>query len=232
MTPRGVMVRAVVVGDPSAASELDRELRTRLVGVGVANPRISVWAVPEAALVSALAHRVDELPPPVTPEPAPATAHRYSSELAKQLRAVWPKSGTGSLLAAWLDLERPTHVHVVHLGAPLGAAGVQLLARALDPAAGALEIAEDALVPAEADAGAGARWLPAALALAARARAFDSVHLCVILAAPGRRADPVNGVVHDAMTAALEGRDATVMEGDRWSIVPQLEACPPSTAAR
>lgn len=145
---RGVIVRAVVVGDPSAASELDRELRTRLVGVGVANPRISVWAVPDAALVSALAHRVDELPPPVTPEPAPATAHRYSSELAKQLRAVWPKSGTGSLLAAWLDLERPTHVHVVHLGAPLGAAGVQLLARALDPAAGALEIAEDALVPA------------------------------------------------------------------------------------
>lgn len=54
----------------------------------------------------------------------------------------------------------------------------------------------------------------------------------MILAAPGRRADPVNGVVHDAMTAALEGRDATVMEGDRWSIVPQLEACPPSTAAR
>lgn len=223
---RGVSVRAVVVGDPSTASELDRELRTRLAGVGAANPRISVWAVPDAGMVSALAHRVDELPPPVTPEPAPATAHRYSSELARQIRDVWPQSGTGALLAAWLDLERPTHVHVAHLGAPLGAAGVQLLARALAPAAGAIEIAEDPLVPVEADAGAGARWLPAALALVARTRAFEAIHLCVTLAAPGRRADPVTAVVHDAMTATIEGRDATLVEGTRWSVVPQLEPCP------
>ena len=43
------------------------------------------------------------------------------------------------------------------------------------------------------------------------------------LAAPGRRADPVIAVVRAAMTATLEGRDATLLEGTRWSVVPQLE---------
>ncbi|HSD88131.1 MAG TPA: DUF389 domain-containing protein, partial [Kofleriaceae bacterium] len=67
-TTRGVSLRVVVVGDGQTADELARRIRVRLASLGVANPALTVWAVPEAASVSALAHRLDELPPPRLPE--------------------------------------------------------------------------------------------------------------------------------------------------------------------
>lgn len=230
----GVVVRAVVVGDARTASELDRELRDRLAKLDVDEPRISIWAVPDAASVSALAHRVDEIPPPVAPEPAPVMAHRYSSEVAKELRAVWPSSGVGAVVGISLDLDRPTHVRVTHRGDPLGVAGVQLLAHALEPTAGRLEIDEDALQPVEAAAADGMRWLPSAFDLVRRARRVKDLHLCVTLAQPPasrRGAAPSEiGLVRDAFKQVIEGAEFAVSDGDRWHIVAQREPCAPSTA--
>lgn len=184
--------------------------------------------------MSALAHRVDELPPPVAPEPSPVTAHRYSSELAKDLRAVWPSSGVGTVVGISLDLDRPTHVRVTHLGDPLGVAGIQLLAHALEPTAGQLEIDEDALGSVEAAAADGMRWLPAAFDLVRRARRAKDLHLCVTLAqppAPRRGVAPGEiAFVRDAFKQVIEGVEFAVSDGDRWRIVAQREPCASPTA--
>lgn len=148
-TASAIILRVVVVGNAHTASELERHLKDRLARLDVAAPRISIWAVPDAASVTALSHRLDEMPPPVVPEPAPQMAHRYSAELATAIRAVWPSYATGELVDLWMDLDRPDHVRLTHLGAPIGPAGVQLLARTLEPAMGKLEIVENAMLPIE-----------------------------------------------------------------------------------
>ncbi|MGE5184506.1 MAG: DUF389 domain-containing protein, partial [Acidobacteriota bacterium] len=54
-----VELRVFVVGDPDSASRLRDELRSGLAAAGIAAPQIAVYAVPEAASLSALARRVD-----------------------------------------------------------------------------------------------------------------------------------------------------------------------------
>jgi uncharacterized hydrophobic protein (TIGR00271 family) len=232
-TASAVVLRAVVVGDARTASELEKELRRRLAVLAVESPRIAVWAVPDAAAVSALSHRVDELPPPTVAEPAPKVARRYSSEVAATLRSAWPESGTGALLGLQLDLDRPEHIRVVHLGVPLGAAGVQLLARAVEPTTGPLQIDEDVLSPIEAPPGDGAPWLARAADLVARARLVPGLHLCVSLvpapAGAGRTAPIASSVVaiRGAAEQLLSGI-ADITEGERWRIAPSLDGCAPA----
>jgi len=62
-----VTVRVVLVGDAHAASALDAEIRSALTALDVDTPRVSVWGVPDAAAMSALTRRIDEIPPPPTP---------------------------------------------------------------------------------------------------------------------------------------------------------------------
>jgi hypothetical protein len=244
-TASGINLRAVVVGDAQTANELAQEARGRLASLHVESPRVSVWAVPEAASLSALARRIDEIPPPLVPEPMPATVHRYSTEVSKVLRDTWPKSGTGEIVGVWLDLDRADRVRVVHLGAPIGVAGTQLLAQALEPAAGKLEIEEDALVPVEAALGDEVSWLPRALDLIRRAREAH-LHLCVTLARaadvkpaePGARppapAGPSDASIIRTVIGALSDDPANlrVLEGDRWSVVPSRSPCPEAAPDR
>jgi hypothetical protein len=226
-----VAVRVVIVGDARTANELDRELRDRLAGLDVREPRISVWAVPDSAAMSALARRIDEIPPPPTPEPVPRTVHRYSADLAKVVREAWPTRGTGDLLEVWLDLEQPDHLHVLHLGAPLGASGTELLAHAVEPVAGKLAIEEEALLPVEAAIADGMRWIPEATALIQRARHAPHLHLCVTLArAPAARqratVSAEVAAVRTAMLAFVASISAvTVRDGEGWSVVASTAAC-------
>jgi hypothetical protein len=234
-TASGVTLRAVVVGDSHTASELDQEVRRRLASLGVEDPRVSVWAVPDAASLSALVRRVDEIPPPPVPEPMPATVHRYSTEVSKLLREAWPGAVTGELVGVWLDLDRADRVRVVHLGAPIGAAGTQLLARVLEPAAGRLEIEEDALSPVEAEARDAIAWLPRALDLIRRARA-SGLRLCITLVRapdakspakpPAPAASPESLTARAVMRRLSEGAgDLSVRDGDRWIVAPSRSEC-------
>jgi uncharacterized hydrophobic protein (TIGR00271 family) len=233
-TASGVTLRAVVVGDAHAASELDQEVRRRLAHRGVESPRVSVWAVPDAASVSALARRLDEIPPPLVPEPMPRTVHRYSTEVSKLLRDAWPEAGTGEVVGVWLDLDHADRVKVAHLGAPIGVAGTQLLARALEPVAGHLEIEEDALVPVEAEPADALAWLAGALDLIRRARAAR-LPLCVTLVrAPDPKAkkpaEPPDPPGADAVRTVIRrlgdgAADLAVTEGERWSVVPSRSGC-------
>ncbi|MEO8548758.1 MAG: DUF389 domain-containing protein [Kofleriaceae bacterium] len=230
-TASAVIVRVVIVGDAHAASELDGALRTRLLALGVAAPHISVWAVPDAAAMSALTRRIDEIPPPLEPEPVARTVHRYTSEVAKLVRAAWPASGTGALVEVSLDLDRPDRVRVVHLGEPLGTSGLLLLAKALAPGAGDLEIEEDALRSIEAPAPDGARWLPVALSLVERARLVAGLHICVTVVEPPaktkRGAPPTDAAtIAAAVRTALAGAtDVTIEDADHWSASVDVLPC-------
>lgn len=229
-TTSAVILRAVVVGDAQTASDLETELRRRLGHLDVDKPRISVWAVPDASAISDLSHRVDELPPPVSAEPATKVAHRYSTEVASILREAWPKVGTGALVGISLDLDRPERVRVTHLGAPLGAAGTQLLARAIEARTGHLEIEEDALESIEAPPDEGARWLAAAAELVARARRAPDLRLCVSLVVapvPPRRGAAVASniaLIRSAAQQLLSGA-VELRDGERWQIAPSLDGC-------
>jgi uncharacterized hydrophobic protein (TIGR00271 family) len=226
-----VVIRVVIVGDGRSAGELDHELRERLAALEVQDPRISVWAVPDAAAMSALARRLDEIPPPAPPEPVPRSVHRYSAELAKVIREAWPTSGTGELIEVSLDLERPDHVHLLHLGEPLGASGRQLLARALEPIAGELVIEEEALSPVDAVIADGMRWIPNAISLIQRARHAPSVHICVTLArAPPAKqragAHPEVASVRAAMLAFVTPiSTVAVRDGESWSVIVSTASC-------
>ncbi len=241
----GVVVRAIVVGDTHTATELDRVVRDKLGELDVRSPRISVWSVPDSASLSALAHRVDEIPPPALPEPAPATIHRVTGDLAAAIRAAWPKAGTGEVVAISLDLDHPDRIRIVHLGTPIGAVGSELLATAIAAIAGPVTITEDALVPVEDEPAAATHWFPLAVELVTRARAVG-LHACATVPRPpattgsnGLRAigggsalapeAPVIEVVRAAILAML-GPDA-VAPGDHWSLIASRDPCAAGTPA-
>lgn len=163
----------------------------------------------------------------------PATVHRYSTEVSKLLRDAWPGAGTGELIGVWLDLDRADRVRVVHLGAPIGAAGTQLLARVLEPAVGRLEIEEDALSPVEAESRDAIAWLPRALDLIRRARAVG-LRACITLvrapdakpAAAAAAASPDTSTVRAVIRRLSEGAgDLSVIDGDHWVVAPSRSGC-------
>ena len=228
-TSSGVVLRVVVVGDGHTASLLEKELRERLATLDVPDPKLSVWAVPDAASVSALATRIDAIPAPLVPEPTPRAARRYTSDVVGAIRAAWPKSGTGELVGISHDLDDPLKIRLVHLGEPIGVAGLQLLARAV-VVVDSLELEEDALLPVEAPAMDGQRWLPRALDLIARARRVPGIQLCITIPAetpPERK--PVrpteSSVVRTAIVTMLPETPVPTVAGEVWRIVPQRSPC-------
>ncbi|MEJ7596620.1 MAG: hypothetical protein WKG01_01820 [Kofleriaceae bacterium] len=235
--PSGVVVRVVIIGKAEAAQQLDKELRDTLIRFGEAEPRLSVWAVPDAKSLGALATRLDQLPPPVAVEPVRDLAHHTPTEVLELVQAAWPRRGTGPLLSAWMGAGTPLPLHVAHLGAPLGEAGRELLQHALAPDE-LIVVVETALEPVEAPAPDGIRWIARALSVAAVARTLPGVSVCVVVPAPPEvpttTAPRKPAVVEDHSTAIVRSivdatftaaPGVTVTRGDRWSLVPILGTC-------
>lgn len=233
----GVAVRVVIIGDSRAAQQLDKQLREALVRLGEAEPRLSVWAVPDAKSLGALATRINELPPPVVAEPIRDLAHHTPAELAELVQRVWPKHGTGALVAVWIEAGTPLRVQVVHLGAPLGESGRELLQHALAPDEEIL-VVEAALQGVDAAAPDGVDWLARALRTAELARPVPGVSLCIVVVAPPEipsvakpRKPPVVenpniAAVRDTIERTFEAvPSVTITRGDRWSLIPVLGAC-------
>jgi uncharacterized hydrophobic protein (TIGR00271 family) len=235
---RGVSLRVIVVGDAATTKALSNRLREHLVTLGVGSPDIAVWAVPEAAAVSALAQRLDDLPPPPQPEPRSVVGRGYSADVAREVRAAWP-SQSGALVDVSLDVAHPDHLRVIHLGQPLGPAALHLLSRAIEPAVDHFEIDEEAFEPVEASADAGIQWLPAALGLLDRIEHVPGLHACFTMPAspppPARPAksrpievDPITPV-RNAIIARVPSD--SIVDGDRWRIAPSLAGCSVPAAA-
>ncbi|MEO7731376.1 MAG: DUF389 domain-containing protein, partial [Kofleriaceae bacterium] len=235
----GAIVRVVIVGDALAASELDGELRSILVRRGEATPRLSVWAVPDAKALGALANRIDDLPPPAVAAPPPRDiSERSPAEVSELVTKTWPSRGTGTPVATWLQAGSPPQLHVVHLGPALGEAGRELLAATLSPSRSVVLI-EESLDPIEAPVADGLSWAAQAFAMAERARARTGVVVCVVVPAPPqppavpRPRAPVIAEAAEVVTlrtlverafAAQPG--VMITRGDRWSLTPTLGTCP------
>lgn len=236
----GVAVRVVIIGDSRAAQQLDKQLREALGRLGEPELRLSVWAVPDARSLGALATRLDQLPPPVIAEPIRDLAHHTPAELVELAQRVWPTHGTGALVSAWMEAGTPLRVHVVHLGAPLGESGRELLQHALAPEEEIL-VVETALDVVEAAAADGVTWLARALTTAERARPAPGVSLCIVVVAPPEVAtvqkprkppvieDPNNTAARDTIERTFRGvPNVTITYGDHWSLTPVLGPCAPT----
>lgn len=238
----GVIVRVVIVGDGPAASELDRELRAILLRHREPTPRLSVWAVPDAKALGALATRIDDLPPPVVAAPSRDITERSPAELHELVTGAWPVHGTGTPVATWMQAGSPPQLHVVHLGPALGEAGSELLAASLSPGRPVVVI-EDSLDPIEAPIADGMAWAARAFAMAERARGRTGVVVCVVVPAPPapaippRRRAPALAEAAEVTTLRMLVERAlaaqpgvTITPGDRWSLAPMLGTCPPPPA--
>jgi hypothetical protein len=191
--------------------------------------------------VGALTRRLDALPPPRVEEPPRILADRPVRDIASAITAAWPTSSAGELVAMWVASAEPLRIRVVHLGAPVGSAGMHLLATAIAPTE-KLAIEEDALAPAEAPSVEAARWLPLAFSLVDRAARHD-LWVCITTPAPPEPdearpkpdkarpkskpvEDPTIAEVRKLIEAHVADRPKVVLGvSDRWSIVAKRVAC-------
>ena len=230
---RPITLRVVVVGEPASARRLEEHLRAELAAVGEPAAAVSVWAVPDARAVSALAARLDDVPAvvPVAPPPPPPAP---PPSLEARIRAAWPASRGGQLLSVWTSEGTPPRVRISHLGPALGPAACEILAAAVAVGEPPI-IEEDALGVIEHDASDTGAWAQRAVAALGRASELAHVNYCVSMppVRPSRRRnDPADALVRAAVTrAAAEATNVHVMAADRWRIVPQLEPCTPPAAA-
>jgi len=238
MGANGVVVRVVVVGDSQAAQELDTELRATLKRLGEPEARLSVWAVPDAKSMGALAMRLDDLPPPVVAEPVRDLAHHTPGEVLELVRHAWPKRGTGALVSAWMVDGTPLQIHVVHFGPPIGDLGLELLQRAVATTEPVV-VVETAVESVDAPEAEAVTWVARALRMAEVARRLPGVALCITVPAPPPPPDSVRKrpiveaasttVVRDIVDAAfVHVPNAIVSRGDHWSLSPVLGACTPT----
>ncbi|MEP6860831.1 MAG: DUF389 domain-containing protein [Deltaproteobacteria bacterium] len=230
----GATVRVVIVGDAVAARLLDEELRQILVRNGEAEPRLSVWAVPDARALGALATKIDDLPPPVVAEPVKPMATRSPAEIAAAVAKAWPEHGAGERVATWLEAGSPTTIRVAHFAPQLGEAGRDLLAAAIAPEKSVV-VVEDVLDTVDAARADAMDWASRALPMVELARGLPGIVACVVVPAPplpaAPRAKPTTepaevGTIRELVTLTLSTWPAaTIAQGDRWTLVLQRAPC-------
>jgi uncharacterized hydrophobic protein (TIGR00271 family) len=230
-----VSLRLITIGGATEVDALRRDLESRISSVAHVKPKVEIVAVPDAdALRVAAAREV------VAPQPAPEPPLPHARRLvAEGLAVQWPSSAAGPLARWALELAgESVRVEVVHVGAPLGAAGEALLASDLsarldtkvtihDVAISALPIVADSLDT----------FVVMAAQQAAVAASVEGVYAC--LRAP--RATPAGGdasidaseadaaldLAHSPLfaLAAAKGR-LEISEGDRFELRLSLHPCP------
>lgn len=219
---RPITLRVVVVGDPTAARAMEQRLRTELANLGEPGAAVAVWAVSDATSVSALSAKLDDVPAVIPPPPEPTPS------LEQRIRDAWPAQTAGPILALW-TAEGPARARVSHLGPEIGPVAREILATSVGDGT-AVAIEEQALATTEPGPGGVTEWLPRGLAMLSVARDFPGVRFCVSRPAPatGKRAkvDPAGDLARSLLDEeGAKHPNVTVSNGDRWTIVPQLEAC-------
>lgn len=247
-----VAVRLVVVADGTEAARLKEELLTRIAAAAGVVPSLELISVPDFATLQALASSWSHT---VRPDmPSPVDLVRLRQKLSEGLRESWPQAAAGALLSWKIDLSTkgtPT-VETLHLGAPLGAAGVSLLSQVLSVQLGSSVEVVDLPLPAEARILASDEaevWVAALTAIVEIARTNQTVFLQVQMPAEaeseplqvsGRSGrieprtpvaagrDPVRARLERIVRAELSRlpeAQVCVGVGPKWSVRPMLEPC-------
>lgn len=239
---RAVRVRLVIVGSPERAAGLERQLSGRITSELGATPTVSVVAVPDVETMRQVAHAMRPVPEEPPPLPGVRLAE-VSTQVGQALRSAWPAEAAGELLRWRLDLTDAgsPRVELIHLGPPLGAAGEQLLRRALGERLGTPVRVRDVALSAEWGASESPPDMPWWLALSQALQAtreVEGLHVCVEtppqaeVPVATRRAVPASVVREQAahheaqerLARVTEGR-AGVLAGTRWNIRLQREPC-------
>lgn len=232
-----VEVVLVVVGEAAEASAARARLDAEIRQVSGVAPVIDVLAVPDATAFAGLEstlrapHIVAATAPPPPPPPSPDEMLDASRTRIREIvQALWPSGAAGNAVAVELGTleSTPLHVRVVHLGTPLGRAGVEGLERAIAAELGRQIELDDVDVPSsELTLERGRLALVAAVARGVRATAHVE-GVCVRVTrpdapapAPGPRArattlDAELGVALDAELA--QHPRVTQSAGSAWSV--------------
>ncbi|MEZ4364310.1 MAG: DUF389 domain-containing protein [Kofleriaceae bacterium] len=219
-----------------ARARLDAELRA---AAGVA-PRIEVLAVPDANAFAGLESTLLKpavvetvAPPPPAPDVQLATGYQPIRALVE---ARWPATSAGAVLALEVSAAEagPLQLRIVHLGAPVGASGVEALRLALSAElARPVEIADVAIPLAPLTRERGDLQFVAALADALRASSgVPGVRACVTRPEPPPRRRP--SVADAELARALDGvlapySNVDRLVGDAWTVRFVLGACRDAT---
>lgn len=231
----GVSVRLLTIGRAEDAAKLEGELRERIAAAAGVVPQVDVTAVPDATALEQVAAIAKTARPPVEAAHKEPDLSLLREALSGTLARVWPAEA-GALLRFRVELpedEAPI-VEVVHLGAPLGAAGATLLAQDLGREIGAKLAVRDVAIDAgavTAEPEGGIAWLGRAVALAVQIEAEDGLRLCVEVPAPpkgrpvSKDAEAVVAAIH-ALPAARAGR-VEFREGKQgYRAIATANACP------
>jgi uncharacterized hydrophobic protein (TIGR00271 family) len=198
-----VRVQLVVIGTSAHAHDLERELARAIAPAAGFAPTVEVLAVADAAAVQ---RALDD-----SREPSPLRAivpakRDVPAAVSSALASRWPAASVGALDAWRLDVTPvATCADVVHVGAPLDAAALQLLAADLTDAAGEQICVHDVALPAreiEGDTAHAALWLARVGPLLDAVARYDALYACILA--------PIDRVDAAARDAAATDARATV----------------------
>lgn len=235
-----VDVRVVLLGNTADADASRLRLDAEIKEASGVVPRIEVIAIPDARALAGLEStlRMSQGPLPLLRSP------REQIESARALirsnvARLWPAAAAGEprIIEVGTGEAEPLRVRVVHLGAALGADGVESLGRSLGAALGGEVQLVDVAIPVDAlTRSDGDLNLVSRVSLGVRASAaIDDVNVCVVQPRPpknrrrvGARGQELADALRDVL--ALHPRVRTEL-GDDWSVRFVRGTCTASASA-
>lgn len=237
-----VDILVVLLGTSSDAAAARARLDAEIGEAAGVAPRVEVRAIPDAAafagLETSLRAANERIPLPEPPPPSPTEQLEGVREaIRSHVMRLWPTAAAGDPLAVELGTSGtgPLRVRVVHLGAPLGAAGLESLDRSLSAAIGReVRVVDVPVPPGPLSRSDGDLAFLARVAAAAQSSAsIESLHLCAVRPAP-RPGAPRRGRLaarEEELAAALAEilaahPRASTVSGEEWSVRFSRAACP------
>ncbi|MRG96484.1 DUF389 domain-containing protein [Polyangium spumosum] len=232
-----VAVRLVTLGRAEEASQLEKDLTSRIAAIAGTVPKVQVIAVPDATALDALTSRIEASKVPVVTLPKTPRLDDTREEVARALDDAWPPAA-GPLLNVRVVFPAgaPITFEVVHQGPQLGEPGVALLGAHLSRSLETEVSVRDVVIPAEplvAEAQDVAQFLPRALGALRHLDAADGLVGCV--EAPVGGSHKPNKESESALVAlralpAFQDKRIVIGEGAQWKLAVSRGPCPEAAA--
>ncbi|MBL8622488.1 MAG: DUF389 domain-containing protein [Myxococcales bacterium] len=241
-----VRVRIFLIGNADDARTLTAELRAKIAAISGHEAVVDVIAVPDAATLDAMATQLQTAAPATPPPTPPATpapvVEPFVAALRETTATQWPPAAGALVQVRVVPAHTPAAallLEVTHLGAPLGAAAEQLLARDWSAALRAEVTVRGRAIPdaaITAPASDGARWLPELVRLLELTDGVDDLAVCITAPtappapAHARRAHPAVDPTRALIAALVAPRPrAQLTDGAAFAVQIHHDACPSPT---
>lgn len=236
--PGRVTVQLVVVSDAADARRMRAELAQKIEAASGVIPTVQIVAVPDLASVARIAEALPRAAPvvaaPMTTPTAPSLGDPLEA-IGLKLEEVWPAELSGGILVWTVRRESssptPSFLVVVeHLGPPVGAAALRLLAETTREVLSEALVFEEIAHPetlATAEAADGEEWLVAARPIVELWRRYPKkLHLCVGLPrVPEHDAEGVAAAVERARAFLGASTEIDVQTIAGWAVRTSSTPC-------